>query len=404
MRSAGVKGTAAMPASNALLKVLRGSASQPGFASSKSGCFGFARSSRSRSLGCARSSRAVLLGLALFAVLGCSDPAPTAYLVVDVATELSPGVDFDTVRLDVFSGTTSEGERPFDPISASVRSTDKFSPAYRLLDDGEQTIPAGQYLAELTLSSGALRVDSQRRGFDVVGTTAIAFNFSDGPSCQSPADCGELLSATCSAVDCVADVCKCICGNSTDAGCESIEICSNGIDDDDDSDVDCIDSDCQGRACDDGDACTVNDVCGDGLCNAQPKDCASGDPCKVGTCNPDDGNCTVENKPDGTVCDAHPNRCCGGTCVNLSTDADNCGSCGTVCTTGRCDDLGNGRAACFCAGANANCKSGTVCYDPTGDGTHPDAYHCDCDGDSDCGSGAKCAANVAGAIDHCYYE
>lgn len=385
------------------------------------GCLGFARSSRSFGAalafvlakfgGFARSSEfAVLVAAALgFMLVGCSDPAPPAYLVVDVTTELAPGADFDTVRLDVFEAASDpsgggDGSRPFDPISASVRAGDSFSPAYRLLDNGEQTIEPGEYVAEVTLSTGALRVDSLMRTFSVAGTTAVSFNFSEGPACQSPADCGALLTGGCAAVDCVGEICRCVCGSASDAGCESVEICGNGMDDDGDDAIDCVDSDCEGRACDDGDLCTINDVCGSGLCNAQPKDCASGDSCKTGTCNPADGTCMVENKPDGTVCDAHPNRCCSGTCVDLSSDTNNCGSCGIACATGRCDDLGNGRAACFCNGLNANCKSGTVCYDPDGTGTHPDADHCDCDSNSDCGSGALCAANIVDAVDHCYYE
>ena len=346
-------------------------------------------------------NRAALVSFLCLAA--CTETPDPAYLVVDVATNLAPGVDFNTVRLDVFEENSPEEMQVFD-FSATVRSSDSFTPAYRLLDDGEHEIATGKYLAELTLSSGALRIDSKRRSFTASGTTAIAFNISDGPRCDSPADCSELLSASCAAVDCIADVCTCVCGSNTDAGCESIEICANGVDDDGDSDVDCADADCEGRACDDGDLCTTGDVCGDGICNAQPKNCSSEDPCKSGSCNSADGSCIIANKPDGTACDAHPNRCCGGTCVNLSTDANNCGSCGISCSTGRCDDLGNGRAACFCDGMNANCKSGTVCYDPTGDGTHPDAYHCDCNSDVDCGSGAQCAINVVNALDHCFYE
>lgn len=340
--------------------------------------------------------------LALIGV-GCSDPAPPSFLVVDVVTDLAPGVDFNTVRLDVYEGATTQGLRPFEPISSSVRSSDSFSPAYRLLDDGEQPIAPGNYLAELTLSTGALRVDSQRQGFTVGRTTAISFNFSEGPACESPSDCGELLGATCSAVDCVGNICRCTCGGSADAGCDSVEICGNGIDDDGDSDVDCLDSDCEGRACDDGDPCTVSDICGSGLCNSQPKDCASANPCKIGMCDGSSGACYTENKADGALCDKHPNRCCNGTCVDLSKDAKNCGSCGVECVSNRCDDLGGGRAACYCT-TNTQCPGSTVCYDPDGTGTAPGSYHCDCDNNSDCGSGAKCASNVPDLIDHCYYE
>jgi hypothetical protein len=100
----------------------------------------------------------------------------------------------------------------------------------------------------------------------------------------------------------------------------SEEDCTNGIDDDGDGDVDCADADCDGVACDDTLACTVNDVCdaGLGLC--------------VGATNPgDDGNdCTQTDCSEPSGCDFTPEPA-GTSCTD--TDAD-------PCTIAGCDGAG----------------------------------------------------------------
>lgn len=59
-----------------------------------------------------------------------------------------------------------------------------------------------------------------------------------------------------------------------------------------------------GTICDDGDACTVNDVCQSGSCaSGPPVVCPMEGPCKLpGTCDPATGVCSSTNVPDGTAC------------------------------------------------------------------------------------------------------
>lgn len=56
-------------------------------------------------------------------------------------------------------------------------------------------------------------------------------------------------------------------------------------------------------------------------------------------------------------------RTCGGKCVNLATDAANCGECGFVCESGECI-----HGACTCDAGQIDCLSGCACADRLGGG------------------------------------
>lgn len=56
--------------------------------------------------------------------------------------------------------------------------------------------------------------------------------------------------------------------------------------------------------CDDGDACSKADVCTNGVCKGLTKDCPSAATCYVvGTCDPATGACSLPTAPTGAACD-----------------------------------------------------------------------------------------------------
>jgi hypothetical protein len=145
-----------------------------------------------------------------------------------------------------------------------------------------------------------------------------------------------------------------------------------------------------GEPCEDGDPCTEADTCDDaGTCQSGEV-CPTEDPCQIGTCL-GDGVCMYEPAADGTSCGPAPaDRCCGGTCVDISSDASNCGGCGIACAEGHaCESVANtsdcelapadtsGR--CSCSGATADCDSGHICRTFT-----PYANRCTPDAAGDC--------------------
>src|SRR5206468_1382686 len=85
-----------------------------------------------------------------------------------------------------------------------------------------------------------------------------------------------------------------------------------------------------GTACDDGNACTKNDVCTAGTCGGTAYSYAAPDQShETGTCN-GDGTCSFANKSNGTACD-DGNACtkndvctagtCGGTAFSCAAPA-----------------------------------------------------------------------------------
>jgi hypothetical protein len=76
-----------------------------------------------------------------------------------------------------------------------------------------------------------------------------------------------------------------------------------------------------GTGCDDGNACTSDDMCTDGICGGAPKLCEAVSSCHLaGTCNPADGMCSTPTKLDGSGCDdgnvcTLDDACDGGLCV-----------------------------------------------------------------------------------------
>jgi hypothetical protein len=170
--------------------------------------------------------------------------------------------------------------------------------------------------------------------------------------------------------------------------------------------------------CSGTDQCFRTYTCQAGVCTgSDPVTCTAVDQChRPGTCDPNTGVCSNPIQPDGTTC-AGSNACqtyacragvctginvadgtscgpglvcCSGTCTDTSSDANNCGSCGTVCST-RCA----GGTCCLPSGSpttslalccSGDTTSGGVCCDRTGSTCLSDSTCCShtCQGGTCC--------------------
>jgi hypothetical protein len=117
-------------------------------------------------------------------------------------------------------------------------------------------------------------------------------------------------------------------------------------------------------------------------CGSCGQVCAQGQPCAGGSC--------------GCPAGATP---CGGKCKQLSYDADNCGSCGHVCAVGT--PCVGGQCMLNCSG-NANCNG--TCVDLMTDHQHCGACGVACALNETC-SGSKCVCAVGKACSYlCDFE
>jgi cysteine-rich repeat protein len=134
-------------------------------------------------------------------------------------------------------------------------------------------------------------------------------------------------------------------------------------------------------SCDDGNACTQEDVCQAGACvGTDPIVCTAQDECHTaGVCDPATGACSNPVKPDGAFCDdgdacTRSDRCVAGTCVGIDpivcTAQDQChmaGACDPA--TGTCSNPVKPDGA-FCDDGNA-CTREDVCQAGACVGTDP---------------------------------
>ena len=93
-----------------------------------------------------------------------------------------------------------------------------------------------------------------------------------------------------------------------------------------------------GTPCDDGDACTTNDVCMGGVCvGAEPTDCNDGNTCTDDLCDPIIGCVHIDNTiscDDGNEC-TFADQCVGGACEGTPISCDD----GDPNTVDTCDPL-----------------------------------------------------------------
>jgi hypothetical protein len=167
-----------------------------------------------------------------------------------------------------------------------------------------------------------------------------------------------------------------------DGECATDEDCAEGVCDPDThtctgclQDVDCTDDNpctddtCEAGVCtftnntedcDDGDACTENDVCSEGTCGGADMVCDDDNPCTDDSCEPATG-CTFTNNvaecDDGDACTTD-DTCADGQCVG--GDAPDCDD-DDACTVDACDP------ATGCVNTPASCDDGNICTDDSCD-------------------------------------
>ncbi|MFT5432397.1 MAG: hypothetical protein ACI9OJ_003096, partial [Myxococcota bacterium] len=160
---------------------------------------------------------------------------------------------------------------------------------------------------------------------------------------SGPCDDGVVCTTDdhCDAGKCVAAPCECA-SDSECVGTLSPSVCEAEV---------CTDGKCAlapdealaGSSCDDGDACTLDDVCAEGVCTGTALECSANDfPCLIGECV--GGECTVVILEVGASC----------------TPLDNCVTDATCTTGGNC--AGTWDASCACS-TDADCDDGLDCTD-----------------------------------------
>ncbi len=105
-----------------------------------------------------------------------------------------------------------------------------------------------------------------------------------------------------------------------------------------------------GTICNDGNACTQTDACVAGSCNgSNPVVCTAQDQCHdPGACDPTNGVCSNPPSVDGTSCNdgdacSISDVCGGGVCAGAPLDCDDQNSCSDdSCHGGTCQHVGNG--------------------------------------------------------------
>ena len=168
----------------------------------------------------------------------------------------------------------------------------------------------------------------------------------------------------------------------------------------------------EGVGCNDGDACTDDDMCvpagedaPDLQCAGEPIDCDDDNPCTLNSCNEETG-CGFEDKADNTPCQLPPQYCGEkGKCLNGECGADDVVVCddNVACTVDVCD-----AGECQHQPDDTPCEDGNVCTADTcgvvGGCDHaPDKTlgEACCEEDSDCDDGNVCTEDVCGNDFHC---
>jgi hypothetical protein len=160
----------------------------------------------------------------------------------------------------------------------------------------------------------------------------------------------------------------------------------------------CVTSNLGGQACDDGDACSLNDHCADdGTCLGQPRDCGDQNPCSTDACDPATGLCT--HAPDsGTACDdGNPctieDSCAIGVCQGEVLPCDDA----NPCTSDTCDPQ-TGECASTPLDGGA-CDGGSPCFD------NSVCVAGLCAGDApDCDDGDPCTTDSCSATVGCEHQ
>jgi hypothetical protein len=158
----------------------------------------------------------------------------------------------------------------------------------------------------------------------------------------------------------------------------SPEVCDDTVDNDNDGDIDCADSECAGLAGPD-----------ETVCCADLGDCAACQECDAGGSN----TCVNVTSANGNMCNDECTECVSGSC-DLRSDHDytecggvQCAACDGVSTSCQPDDHDSGYS-CFADGWE--CVAGSCCVDADNDG------NCDT-----CAEGLSCNDDISCTTDSC---
>jgi len=211
--------------------------------------------------------------------------------------------------------------------------------------------------------------------------------------CDTAIDCADpsCEGAACGANGLACSGGSCVCPSGT------AEDCSTDADDDCNGSGGCQDPACEGTSCG---ACGL--TCSGGACS-----CAGGgggESCSDGVDN--DCNCETDCAQASCANEACNGsgpwyRCCSGSCADTLNDANNCGGCGIQCRGGICKQReGATVSACGCIG-DAQCPAGGAFSCVT---TATMGQLCSCTGGAACPAGAFCGDPVGAAdVRYCQY-
>ncbi len=203
-----------------------------------------------------------------------------------------------------------------------------------------QTVVSGAYLNdEQGTSAGATYVyELKNEGGETCSTAAECLSgfCVDGICCDSVCDFGICAACTVAAGASADGVCTLLDGANCDDGdactqtdtclagqciggnpktCSPLDICTSAATCDPATGMCVAGVTPNGTQCDDGNACTTEDVCQTGVCQGLGSvSCLAQDACHAaGTCDPTNGVCSKPVLPDGTVCPS--GTCQNGECV-----------------------------------------------------------------------------------------
>jgi hypothetical protein len=402
--------------------------------------------------------------------VGACSPGKLA-LSVDLRTDYVPGREFVNIVTEV----TPDGEGAQSSSRAASEGKGDYLTGERVADFGD--LPQGSFQVRVRVFSGENEMLVERLArVSVTGDYALTMvvtrncegvvcpepagdpgkitcnggkcvqpeclpehpELCPAPDCTGDADCHA--DAPCVAARCFAGTCLFVPNDGLCKGGQSCDVtrgcfapggedckatsatetnCGDGLDEDCDGKVDCLDPDCDAKACEDGDQCTEGEVCQKSACGGgtavecdddnscttdscdhtsgcqhaplaagacdDGNECTAGDHCAAGACVPgaasgcDDKNPCTDDTCDKDGCQHTPNT--------LPCDDGNACTTGDRCTQGMCK-----------AGPATSCDDKNPCTDDscdpkTGCTTKPKASGpCDdgvfCNGADTCAGGA----------------
>jgi len=195
--------------------------------------------------------------------------------------------------------------------------------------------------------------------------------------CQSAADCPQAAAGSCQVATCVSGSCD-FAADDTDLPADgnqcTQDLCSGGVPSNPAQPISTTCNQGGGTHCDGAGNC-VAETCTDGIQNEGETDVDCG--------GPNCGGC-ANGKNCGGDTDCLSGHCCEGTCRDIQTDAGNCGSCGHVCPNGQTSLSGTCMTPCT---SQSDCTGS-----PHGHTCMPDGY-CGCRvGFADCPAASTCTS------------